>query len=245
MKDVKDYFPTTKWRVNITEGGAFEAKGRENDLSVKIDPSHIMYTVDMEAEDDSSDSTHDTTDKPLDIITDFLGVGIPGGDIFKQKASVSPNIYCEVLRHIAARVEHIKRPARLIRRIAILLNLDLFSTIINRYAANPTDFRMTDRILNNFKEEAKQKGWKFEITDSEPPGLHMNVHGFDVNVGVDSIMYDYMFELEGYPESKEEGQAADPIEEFEKWKKSDKLKDAVEKYNEDIEEEDSIPTRKT
>lgn len=260
MGDIKDYFLSTKWQTNTTADGIFKAKNNYNVL-VTIEPSHVMYGVTVEAEDDPSDSTHEITDKPLDVITEFLGAGIPGGDIFKQRASTDPDAFAVVLQRLASDIETTgdRGLFKAIRRLALLLNFDaLKSSIANgrayiasaaaqyfyeRYAAHPTNFRMEERILDNFKNEAKQKGWKLEITDDEPPGLAMAVHGFNVKVGIDSIMYDYSFELEGYPESKEEGQVEDPIAEYPKWRNSDKFGEAAEKYNQDVEAEDEIDTK--
>jgi hypothetical protein len=244
IKDIKDYFPPSKWRGEITKDGKFIAKNND-DISVKINPSHVMYNVKIEAEDDPyGDFTNEVTDKPLDVITNFLGEGIPENEVFKQRASTDPDAYAAILRHVASDIECSgKYSPEVMRRIIILPNFNLLDSIINRYAANPADFRMEERILNNFKNEAKKKGWEFEVTDDEPPILNMTIHSFGVKVSVDSIMWDYEFELDGYPKSMEKGQAEDPIHEFENWRfRSNKFKEAAEQYNQDVEDGDEIDT---
>jgi len=249
MKDIKDYFPPPKWRSEITKDGAFFGQDL-TDISVKIDAKYVMYNVDVEAEDDPSDSTHKITNKPLDVLTKFLRKGMPGEEdeeeTLKQKASIDPGAYAVMLRRIASDIEHSGQcSSKLMRRMIILPNFDLLHSIVKHYAAaNPADFRMEERILINLQTEAKQKGWKFEITNDEPPVLHMVTHDFDVTIGVDSIMYDYEFELDGYPKSKEKGKTKDPIHEFEQWRfHSDKFQEAAEQYNRDAEREDQISTK--
>lgn len=243
MKHIKDYFTPTKWRTEITEDFVFKAKN--NYISVTVEPSHAMYEVKIEAEDDPSDSTHETTDEPLDVITEFFGKDVPGGDVFKQRASINPNVYAVILRRIASGIGQVKNSHRIIRRMIILPNFNLISSMIDRYAkTNPADFRMENRMLNNFKDEAKQKGWKFEITDDEPPNLHMEVYGFDVKVGIDTIMYDCEFELNGYPDSIDKVQAEDPVKEYQQWIGSEKFKEAVKEWKADLEMEENIPTKK-
>lgn len=174
----------------------------EDNMIVNISPDEIKYRVVMKSQDDPGNNADEIVNRPL-------------GFILKQMKSEfegkSSDIYDELNKKKAS-----------------------FNRMAMRIAARSSDadFRMEKRILNNLNIEAKKNGWDFKLTNDEPPALIGDDDGFDVKIFVDSISWNYEFKLEGYPSGDHSGKTSDPIQEFQRWKRLNKLEEA--EYNDDI-----------
>jgi hypothetical protein len=184
----------------------------EEDMTVSIGPADVKYRVVMKSQDNPEYDKDEVVSSPLSYILKNMNGG---------SKDPSNKIYDELNKKRASLGE-------IARRIAAR-NSD-------------ADFRMEKRILDNLNKEAKGKGWDFELKNNEPPLLSSDDSGFNLQIFVDSISWGYSFKLEGYPVGDHSGKTSDPIQEFERWKRLDKLKEAVREYNDDV--DDNADTKK-
>lgn len=234
MAELREYFGTREWDLEIKSSDEIHSRHTSNRLTVDIKRSHAMFTVNMYAVDDPGDADEVTTDNPAEEISKYLSKGLPGG----HKEGCTPKQMMTMLQQIAIVIKQgsIRKKhnvIRLLKRIAIAPTLGLMTHMAHFLYMALTD---TDKWeaeieeLHAIQGELKKNQWTVvdSKSDTGEPKLEVNVQDiFEADISVDGMWYDFSFEVDDMPDSKEEGQSADPIREFTDWYQSKKYKDAI------------------
>lgn len=224
IDDLKDFFTGgTVWKHTEDHDG--KMIGNSNHFSYEIEPDEVIFSYHVESNDDSDDSEDGESPEPLKKITEFLSRGIPGGEFF-DKMAFSPDSVSFYLGKVASKTEMEREDNNIIK---ILRRM---STAISIVRSKKLRFAVVldgDDAFNSLKEKMKIKGWNFsESKDFRGiPNLEFKIGDeFDGEISVDSISYLYTFNLKGYPDLTNTGSTKNPILAFEKYYKSQDIKDA-------------------
>lgn len=218
IDDIDKYFSGVAWK-SIKTKDFFETKSDKYHVNVFIKPFKILFNLHVEAIDDPSDSTDEVTYKPIDDMAEFLNNGI------SFISSVSPESVISQLKCASVEMASSRHiAARRLRRLVVNLSE------ISKTASLSTLHLETDEI-KKLKHDMEKKGWKVQESKTEfgMPELSVDISGvYKANISVDSIQYDYTFEVPGFPDSKESGTTNDPIHIFEEWSSNEDIENILE-----------------
>jgi hypothetical protein len=242
LDDVKTYFKGEHWHTNVHEDGSFEGNSRSYHVILKAS-DEPEFAVKVQAYEDESDKDEAVTDEPMKFLVDFLKTGTAGDQamqqmagVFQREANASPQGLSRVLRHWADNVqaERIEPQvlARLLRRASLLPDMPTTMTVLAtailaaRVAAREDiETKEMQELANNMTK----KGWrvKADKNDRGLPELTVDIAGvYEAKIEVDNIPWKYLFEVHEHPDTKAEGVTDDPIAEFRRYYRSDKVQDA-------------------
>lgn len=220
-----------RWTSEVNSDGEFWA--HSNAYTVFASPKGIVYSVDISAVDDRSDSASKVTDDPIEFIVEFLETGSEADGFFRARASVTPDAMSGLLRKLASGVESGEiGPRRLsssIRRAVAAV--DAATTPTARSAAVKEEG--VERELSKLQNETKSKGWKSRVdrTSTGTPALTIDIGGqYTARVMIDHVVWDYAFKVTGVPGLEdtvnEEGVTHDPIASYRKWRNLPEVQEA-------------------
>lgn len=235
--DLLKYFGGETYRAVERNDGVY---ARSDAYEIEIYPKSVQFAVEIEATDDPSDSDFSVTDEPLDFIVNFLKTGTAGDEALQKMAgafgmmeSLSPSSMPKFLRFWAARTEQgLARPrdlARAIRRAAIMVDMPLIRRVMSAAIRTAAEADVAEEEIANLEVQMKAKGWKVksEKSDDGPSKLIVDVSGiYTAKIEVESIVWAYSFEVNGYPDTREEGVTDDPIVQFRGFYKSEDVQSA-------------------
>jgi len=231
FEDVRNYFKGDHWKVSEDEDG-FSADSEA--YEVRLKSKGATYGVEIEASDDPSDSDSKTTDDPVGFITKFLGTGTEADDILKKMSSFpDPTLLSRLLTRTANLVESevitIQASKRIIRRAIVATFGKSFRAMLAAVvrAAKGQDARADE--ITKLRKVMKEKGWKVSQHEDDKGHavLEVDVSGvYTATVKLDSLLWDYTFQVQDMPESKDEGVTDDPIQQFRLFYKDDSTQEA-------------------
>lgn len=227
--DLQDYFAGDSWQFKRHDDGTVTAKSSTYDLTLRQKPSKVR--VKIYANDDPSDAQEGETTNPVEFITKFLSTGPESDELLKKMSSRSGIGHLpKLVRHAALLLDvgHNPREVAMLVRRGMIASFGpslqrLFVAVVEALAGEGDRSKETGKLV----KEMKEKGWK--VTQSEEDGLpkmEVDVSGiYTAEVFVTESVWDYTFQVQDIAESKEEGQTADPIQQFRLFYKKDSTQD--------------------
>lgn len=189
-------------------------------FSVEIEPKEVQFAYKVEAADDPSDSEEGTSADPLKDIAKFLGQGVPGGEFFEKRSS-GPEAVSAVLRAAAVAAEGRRSRAaalRALRRASVLPHLGSALAELRPYVMR---LALSEaEAFEDLRKKMEEKDWRVKEgkNDAGAPKLTVDVGGvYTAEVEVDSILYDYVFQVVDRPDLTKSGTTEDPIGEFQRF----------------------------
>ena len=232
MEDLTNFFKGEAWKsVDLRDSELF---ARANQAIVNVEESETQYNVKIQAIDDPYDSEEVTTGEPIKAIVDFLGEGLPGAEYFEQMAS-SPRAFASYLNLLAYQIDKKnidkKTLIETLRRVSVALNRNLLHHIVIAMTTRLARENVEQKEMSKLLSEMKKKGWKVEESEDDrgEPQLTVNISDiYEVVISVESILYDYIFQIPDHPDLTEDGITDDPIREFQKYvKKHDEVMSSI------------------
>jgi hypothetical protein len=221
MEDLSNFFKGEVWK--LTDIRNSELNARATQAIVNIEESETQFNVKIQAIDDPLDSEEVTTSKPLKAIVDFLGEGLPGAEYYEQMAS-SPRAFASYLNLLAYRIDkqNIDKQTltELLRRASIALNHKLLHRVVVAMTTKLARENVEQKEMGKLLSEMKKKGWKVEESEDDrgEPQLTVNISDiYEVVISIESILYDYIFQIPDHPDLTEDGITDDPIREFQNY----------------------------
>lgn len=219
---------TDRWESSVDEiTGDFHA--RSNAYTILASPKGVVYSVNIKAGDDPSDSDSKITDDPIEFIVEFLETGSEGDGFFRARASMTPDALSGVLRSLARGiVEGDVGPRRLsssIRRAIAAADLAAAERLI--LASQRED--SVERELGKLQDDVRSKGWTSKVGrgDDGIPVLQVDVGGqYLARIVVDHVVWDYSFQVTGQKGTESSGITDDPIAEFRAWRRDPSVQEA-------------------
>jgi len=248
LPDLKDYFKGGHWKkISDVDGGI---EGKSEAYRISIVQKSATFLVEIHASDDPSDSDTAKTKDPVEFITKFLSTGEGAEDILKKMSFYAdPKFMVTLLRRMANLSESGMSPgkvAKIVRRGAVLMDghrlRPMLSAVVR--SARGDDAHASDEV-EKLQKEMKAKGWKVtqDTDDNGRTKLVVDVSGiYEASITLDSITWDYSFEVNEVPESKEAGETEDPIQQFRLYYKSDSTQEAKKQLKEKIKQKSEEET---
>jgi hypothetical protein len=248
LPDLKDYFKGGHWKkISDVDGGI---EGKSEAYKISIVQKSATFEVEIHASDDPSDSETKKTKDPVEFITGFLSTGPGSEDILKKMSFYAdPRFMVTLLRRMANLAESGMKPgevAKSVRRGAALMDGHRFRPMLSAVvrSARGDDAHASDEVAK-LQKEMKAKGWKV-TQDEDDKGrmkLVVDVSGiYEASIVLDSITWDYSFEVNEIPDSKEAGETEDPIQQFRLYYKSDSTQEARKQLKEKIKQKSEEET---
>jgi hypothetical protein len=255
LDDLKRYFTGkgsrgSTWRSTVRDDGTFEARG--DIYHVEIAPGgSASFMVKVHAYEDESDSDEAVTDDPMKFLADFLKTGTAGDQALQQMAGIFQRVtamppigMANFLRHWADDVEAGKvgprALARLLRRASLMPDMNHTLALLAE-AAHLVRLAAREHVeVKEMQELAKKmeaKGWRAKPgkNDRGFPELTVDIAGiYEAKIEVDHTPWKYSFEVHEHPETHAEGITDDPISEFERYYKTDKVQTAKDDLKEKV-----------
>jgi hypothetical protein len=229
--DVRNYFKGEHWKVSEGEDG-FDADSEA--YEVRLKSKGATYDVEIAAADDPSDSDTKVTDDPVEFISKFLGTGTEADDILKKMSSFpDPSLLSRLLIRAANLVESevltVQQTKRIIRRGIVATFGRSFRSMLAAVvrAAKGQDVRSDE--MTKLQKTMKEKGWKVSQHEDDKGHavLEVDVSGvYTATIKLDSLLWNYEFQVNEMPESKDSGVTDDPIQQFRLFYKKDSTQDA-------------------
>lgn len=238
VEDLQTYFKGPrgdhgdKWRTEIDRDGLWAISDM---YTIHLNAEGAMYSVEIAAKDDSSDSDSTVTDDPIGFIVDFMGTGSAGDEFFQKRSSVAPVEVSLILRKAAddydAQRIDTKRLANVVRRTMIYPDLDLVQQIAASIRiSSRTDMEIKE--MDKIKARLKEKGWKISEKETEHgfPVLEVDIGGvFDAKITVDHVIWHYTYQV-NQTDMKKSGTTDDPISTFRNFYRDDDVKAAKSEH---------------
>lgn len=246
LDELKTFFKGEYWTPKELENGGLEAAGK-NYYKVKFEPGGSpAYAVKVHAYEDNSDSDEAVTDNPTKFLSDFLKTGTAGDEALQKMASalepvyqdryVPPVVVSNLLRAWAISVEAgeigPKTLSRLVRRASLLLanpmepgmgpSLHLLASLVRLAAREQIEAKEMQKLADQMSE----KGWKAKAgkNDRGFPELTVDIAGvYEALIEVDHMPWKYSFEVYDHPDTLAEGITDDPIGEYQRYYKTEKV----------------------
>lgn len=246
-EDLKTYFKPPIWVDTNFSDDKFE--GRSKYYSVTLEPESVLFDYEIFAVDDELDKEQGISDDPVSEIVKFLGQGLPGSEFFEQRAS-GPEYVSDVLRKLSISLVRERRSsiqvAQTLRKISIMpriasLETQLRSSVL-RLAMS------ADKAFDDLEKKMESKGW--DISKGEAPNglpeIKVNISDiYNAKISVDSISYSYIFQFKDRNDLTKEGTTTDPIEEFQKFYRSEEIEDAKQGDKEkEFVESETVPSQR-
>jgi hypothetical protein len=232
LPDLKDYFKGDHWKKMSDVDGGIE--GKSEAYRISIVQKSAVFLVEIHASDDPSDSETRKTADPVEFITGFLSTGPGSEDILKKMSFYAdPKFMVTLLRRMANLAESGMKPrdvAMSVRRGAALMDGHRFRPMLSAVvrSARGDDAHASDEVAK-MQKEMKAKGWKV-TQDEDDKGrmkLVVDVSGiYEASIVLDNIVWEYSFEVNEVPDSREAGETEDPIQQFRLFYKKDSTQDA-------------------
>jgi hypothetical protein len=217
------------------------AKSEVYDLNLVQKPS--KFRVKITATDDPSDSEESVTDNPVEFITKFLSTGPSSDDLLKKMSFVAdPRFIAALVRRIALMTEVGDRgdARRALRRCIVAASgpgMERILTAVVRAVAGVGD---DIQEIKKVTDDMKKKGWKVQQSEDEDGQavMKVDVSGiYEAEVRASDTVWDYSFQVHGVDESKASGTTDDPIGTFQKWYRSDEVKEFKQQLKDKAQDE--------
>ncbi len=215
IDDLKIYFKGNKWQVTNISDDLLETHSDIFDVSLKL--NDVIFSVNIESIDDSSDSHKTLTDNPIVTIDEFFG-----SESGKLKLS-TPEDFSEKIRILSAQIFlgeiSLNKAASILKKLIISSDIKFPSE----------DLQKSE--LSFVKRAIEKKGWRVSDSTSEiqTPALHVNIADmYEIEIYVDSINWGYTFSLHLDNSVKKSGTTKDPISEFRRFYKDPDVQKAIE-----------------
>ena len=118
-----------------------------------------------------------------------------------------------------------------LRRASVALNYKLLHHVVVAMTTRLARENIEQKEMNKLLSEMKKKGWKVEESEDNrgKPQLTVNISDiYEVVISVESILYDYIFQIPDHPDLTEDGITDDPIREFQKYvRKHDEVMSSI------------------
>jgi hypothetical protein len=218
MKDLQDFFKGSNWRGEFVQGGFDGTYGGETlTYTVKIIPKGVTFYYKVWATEDPSDSEEGVSDEPLKSLAEFVGQGLPGGEMFERMSS-SPEGVARALRHAARTADR-----KILRRISSVL------ATAGRRTADSEGSRGDE--LEKLFQKMRSKGWRAEKAETKEgePSIKVEIgEQFEAVIEFSDINYDFEFGIDGHPDLTKSGLTDDPIREFQRFYRSPEVESVYE-----------------
>ena len=233
LRDLSKFFQGKRergdeWRTEIDRDGEFWASCFA--YIIHIIPVSVHYNVNIQANDDPSDSDSKVTTDPVKFLVNFLETNSVGDSYFKSRTSMTPENMSIFLRKMASDIESdMIGPisfARTLRRVIASTDIGVISSTVE------TD----DSELSDLLHDMKEKGWSVSLgRDDGKSELNIDIGGaYSASISVNSIKWEYDFQVKDNPDDPEtrlKGETDDPISKFRVWRNSESVKDARHEMN--------------
>lgn len=246
LSDVETFFKG--WKTD-QDGNEFRAVNRS--FTVILSPGEALYSVKVSAIEDPSDSDEKVTDKPLEFIREFTGVGIRGACSPEQAAQEIKSIAINSRLGTIKKLDAVRRLRRLAAAIRLAEGVKLKNTDLSDQYGHDPDWREVeksegpsgkpsssdaqakaqDKVLDKIRGKLRDQGWKFhdDMSDSDLPMLRVDIgEEFEAEIYVESVMWNYDFSL-NHTSVRDSGVSDEPLVELRKFRRSDAVKDAWER----------------
>lgn len=231
MDDLSTYFSGSIFRDSRNSDSRLQARSKQ--VSVDISLSDVQYEVKTEAVDDPSDTSEITTEDPIAAIDEVLKEDMP-------VLATTPSGLSKYLVSLASDTSS-QSITRKLRRVCALLRTAELPTIPSStedddFSDPPDEDReypvkppkplshAVRKSLAKLQQDIKKKGWSIESKRDKTgyDQLIVNIPDdtdpiFIATVSVESINWEYIFQVTDHPDLLEEGYTDDPIREFKKY----------------------------
>ncbi|HEY8095263.1 MAG TPA: hypothetical protein VIE65_04110 [Methylobacter sp.] len=218
VDDLKTFFAGKQWKGVFKDGG-FDGRYPGDILTylVNIKPSGITFYYKIWAKEDPSDSEEGVTDAPIKSLAEFVGQGIPGGEVFERMSS-DPNVIIKEIRSLPIKQSNKKK----FRRFS--------AALISAQARKAYSWELEADEINKLLQSMKSKGWRASPTKiNDNPAIRVDIgEEFEAEIEVSDIMYSFEFEIEGQPSLTKKGTTDDPIREFQNYYRSPEIESIYE-----------------
>lgn len=245
-EDLKTYFKPPIWVDVDFSDNKFE--GRSKYYSVTLEPESVLFDYEITAVDDDLDKEQGVSDDPVSEIVKFLGQGLPGSEFFEQRAS-NPSFVSNILKklssHLVKKKETPNRVSSILRRTMAVAKIASFEAGLRQAVLRLA--MSADKAFDDLEQKMESKGW--DVSRGEAvnglPEINVNVSGiYDAKISVDSISYSYIFQFKDRSDLTKTGSTTDPIEEFQKFYRSEEISEAKEgDKNKEFVESETVPSQ--